>query len=139
MTFDTTAFVRLDALQMFDKSASGASFTTSTGDILEASSYGPGVFRMRVGPSTLPDYGLVVGRAKACKVEHGENGAWRLTSGESTLEISSSPLRFFQNRLRKRPYRPSPLPAVRCLMILNFLHWVALWDMTTSIITRMGV
>jgi len=94
MTFDTTAFVRLDALQMFDKSASGASFTTSTGDILEASSYGPGVFRMRVGPSTLPDYGLVVGRAKACKVEHGENGAWRLTSGESTLEISSAPLRF---------------------------------------------
>src|SRR6185295_11716171 len=72
MTFDTTAFVRLEALQMFDKSASGTSFTTSTGDILEVSCYGPGVFRMRVGPSTLPDYGLVVGRAKACKVEHGE-------------------------------------------------------------------
>ena len=94
MTFDTTAFVRLEALQMFDKSASGTSFTTSTGDILEVSCYGPGVFRMRIGPSTLPDYGLVVGRTKACKVEHGENGTWKLTSGESTLEISSAPLRF---------------------------------------------
>ena len=81
MTFDTTAFVRLDALQMFDKSASGASFTTSTGDILEVSCYGPGVFRMRVGPSTQPDYGLVVGRTKACTVEHGENGAWKFTCG----------------------------------------------------------
>ena len=62
MTFDATAFLRLDALQSLGASASGASFATSTGDILEVSCYGPGVFRLRVGPSTRPDYGLVVGR-----------------------------------------------------------------------------
>ena len=60
-TLDATAFVRLDALQSLGASASGASFATSTGDILEVSCYGPGVFRMRVGPNTQPDYGLVVG------------------------------------------------------------------------------
>ena len=61
MTFDTTAFLRLDALQSLGASASGASLATSTGDILEVSCYGPGVFRLRVGASTKPDYGLVVG------------------------------------------------------------------------------
>ena len=49
---------------------------------------------MRVGPSTQPDYGLVVGRTKACAVEQGESGVWKFTSGESTLEILSTPLRF---------------------------------------------
>ena len=94
MTFDTTAFVRLDSLQILDRSASGASLATSTGDILEVSCYGPGVFRMRVGPTTQPDYGLVVGRSKPCTVEQGESGTWKFTAGESTLEITSTPLRF---------------------------------------------
>ena len=94
MTFDTTAFVRLDALQILDRSASGASLATSTGDILEVSCYGPGMFRMRVGPSTQPDYGLIVGRTKACTIEQGEGGGWKFTAGDTTLEILSTPLRF---------------------------------------------
>ena len=68
MHFDTTAFLRLDAPGSLGTSAAGASFATSTGDILEASCYGPGVFRLRVGPNTRPDYGLVQGRGKACTV-----------------------------------------------------------------------
>ncbi len=94
MTFDPTAFVRLDALQSLGASASGASLATSTGDILEVSCYGPGVFRLRVGPSTRPDYGLVVGRTKACSVAPGEGGAWVFTAGDSALEITATPLRF---------------------------------------------
>ena len=31
-------------------------------------SYGPGVFRLRAGPDTRPDYGIVAGRAQACAV-----------------------------------------------------------------------
>src|SRR5262245_1438353 len=94
MTFDPTAFVRLDALQGLDRSASGLSLATSTGDILEVSCYGPGVFRLRVGPGTQPDYGLVVGRTKACTVEPGEGGGWKFTAGESMLELMATPLRF---------------------------------------------
>ena len=58
------------------------------------SCYGPGVFRLRVGPSTKPDYGLVVGRTKACTVAHEEGGAWTFTAGDTTLEITATPLRF---------------------------------------------
>ena len=86
MTLDATAIVRLDALQALDRSASGLSLATSTGDILEVSCYGPGVFRIRVGSNTRPDYGLVVGRTKACTVEHGEGGGWKLVASTVRLE-----------------------------------------------------
>ena len=42
--------IALDALQSVGTSATGAAFATSTGDILEVSCYGPGVFRLRAGP-----------------------------------------------------------------------------------------
>src|SRR5262245_45792778 len=94
MTLDATAFVRLDALQSLDRSASGLSLATSTGDIFEVSCYGPGVFRMRVGPGTQPDYGLVVGRTKACTTEQADGGGWKFTAGDSMLEVMPAPLRF---------------------------------------------
>ena len=94
MQFDTTALVRLDALQSLDRSASGAAFATSTGDIFEVSCYGPGVFRLRAGPNTQPDYGFIVGRTKACVVAPAENGATTFTAGETTLEMRAVPLRF---------------------------------------------
>ncbi len=94
MTLDATPILRLDALQSLDTSASGVSLATSTGDILEVTCYGPGVFRLRAGPSTQPDYGLVIGRAKACAVEPGEDGAWTFTAGDATLELAAAPLRF---------------------------------------------
>jgi alpha-D-xyloside xylohydrolase len=93
MHFDTTAFLRLDAPGSLGTSAAGASFATSTGDILEASCFGPGVFRLRVGPNTRPDYGLVQGRGKACKVTVA-NGVTTLSLGDSALEIAGRPLSF---------------------------------------------
>lgn len=94
MHFDSTAFLRLDSPQSLGASASGAAFATSTGDVLEVSCYGPGVFRLRVGPNTKPDYGLVQGRTKACTVAPGEGGCWTFTAGDTALEIASAPLRF---------------------------------------------
>jgi alpha-D-xyloside xylohydrolase len=94
MSLDPTAYVRLEALQGLGTTASGASLATSTGDILDVSCFGPGVFRLRVGPSAKPDYGLVVGRAKPCGVEQREDGRWNFTAGETTLELAAAPLRF---------------------------------------------
>jgi alpha-D-xyloside xylohydrolase len=93
MLFDFQSFIRLDEPQSLGATASGAAFATSTGDIIEVTCYGPGVFRVRAGPNTLPDYGLVVGRAKACETRRGEDGRWSFTAGDTTLELAGSPLR----------------------------------------------
>ena len=50
MPFDPGSFVRLDSPQSLGASASGASFATSTGDILEVSCYGPGTLPAPRGP-----------------------------------------------------------------------------------------
>ena len=55
MRLDTTAFIRLDAPNSLGANASGAAFATNTGDILEIACFGPGIFRLRVGPNTRPD------------------------------------------------------------------------------------
>jgi alpha-D-xyloside xylohydrolase len=94
MNFDTTSYLRLDALESLGVTPSGGAYTTSTGDVLEVSCYGPGVFRLRVGPRTRPDYELVVGRAKACTSAEGPGGARTFASGDAVLEITPSPLRF---------------------------------------------
>ena len=94
MTFDTTAYIRVDASGGLGASASGASFATSTGDILEVTSFGPGVFRLRVGPNTRPDYGLVQGRAQRCDVAQPTPGSWSFTAGDARLELRCTPLAF---------------------------------------------
>jgi alpha-D-xyloside xylohydrolase len=92
--FNPTNYQRIEDPRAIDTSASGATFATSTGDILEAASFGPGIFRLRVGPNTRPDYGIVVGRSKSCAVAQPAPGVTTLTSGDATLEISGGPLRF---------------------------------------------
>ena len=68
MQLDTTAFIRVTASGSLGMSASGGAFATSTGDVLEVASFGPGVFRLRIGANTRPDYGLVIGRAQRCDI-----------------------------------------------------------------------
>src|ERR1700674_1508291 len=92
MLLDTTAFIRLDAPNSLGASASGAAFATNTGDILEVACFGPGIFRLRVGPNTCPDYGLVLGRAQRGDVAHPAPGVWTFTSGNARLEIGGEPL-----------------------------------------------
>jgi hypothetical protein len=55
MQLDPAAYLRLEAPHSLGTTASGASFATSSGDILEVSSYGAGIFRLRLGPTTRPD------------------------------------------------------------------------------------
>ena len=81
---DPTAFLRLDAPNSLGSTATGASFATSTGDVLEVSCYGPGVFRLRAGPNTRPDYGIVTGRVKPCEIAQPAPDTWTFTSGDST-------------------------------------------------------
>jgi hypothetical protein len=107
MPFDPAGFLRLDALQSAGTSATGAAFATSTGDMLEVGSCGPGVIRLRVGPSTRPDYGLVAARAKACAVEKDAEGTWTFAAGETTFELTPEPLRF---RLARSPTSTSAAP-----------------------------
>src|ERR1700692_3963621 len=92
MKLDTTAFIRLDAPNSLGASASGAAFATNTGDILEVACFGPGIFRLRVGPNTCPDYGLVLGRAQRCDVAQPAPAVWTFTSGSARVEIGGAPL-----------------------------------------------
>jgi alpha-D-xyloside xylohydrolase len=93
MQLDPTAYIRLNAPQRLGTSGSGGEFATSTGDVLEVASYGPGVFRLRVGPNTKPDYGLVLGRAQRCDVAQREAGVWSFSSGSTRLELTGEPLK----------------------------------------------
>ncbi|MDH5285296.1 MAG: alpha-xylosidase [Betaproteobacteria bacterium] len=92
--FDPTNYVRLEDPHPIDTSATGASFATSTGDLLEVTSYGPGVFRLRLGPHGKPDYGILVGKSKPCTVAVPQSGITTFTSGDASLEIGGGPLRF---------------------------------------------
>ncbi len=94
MLLDPTAYLRLEALNSFGSTSTGISFATSTGDLLEITTYGNGTFRLRLGPNARPDYGLVVGRAKPCTIAQPAAGMWTIGSGEAVLEITGSPLRF---------------------------------------------
>ena len=91
--FDPSVHLPLDALGSLGATASGIAFATTTGDILELSAWGPGVFRVRAGPDTRPDYGIVQGHAQACTVTQPAPGTWALVAGDAALEITAAPLR----------------------------------------------
>ena len=93
MQLDPTAYIRLNAPNSLGTSGSGGEFATSTGDVLEVACYGPGVFRLRVGPNTKPDYGLVLGRAQRCDVAQPQEGVWTFSSAGARLEITGEPLK----------------------------------------------
>ena len=90
--FNPANYVRLEDPRAIDTSAAGAR-CNSTGDIFDVASYGPGVFRLRTGPNTRPDYGILVGRSKPCTVAKPDAATTTLTAGDAMLEISGGPLR----------------------------------------------
>ena len=93
MLLDPAAYLRLDVEGSLGSTSTGASFATSTGDMLEVTAYGGGTFRLRLGPNTRPDYGLLVGRAQTCAMAQPEPGVWTFASGDATLELYGAPLR----------------------------------------------
>ena len=86
MHIDSAEYLRLDVVHALGSSATGASFATSSGDVLDVQCHGDGAFRLRVGPSTRPDYGLVVSRPKACTTSLVAPRTWAIASGDSRLE-----------------------------------------------------
>jgi alpha-D-xyloside xylohydrolase len=93
MQLDPSDYLRLDVPHSLGATAAGAAFATSSGDVLDVECFGEGTFRLRLGPNTRPDYGIVVGRASECTVAQRLPGVWTFTAGDSVLEISGSPLR----------------------------------------------
>ena len=92
MRLDRGDYLQIDASGGLGASASGASFATSTGDILEIGCFGPGIFRLRIGPDTRPDYGLIAARAQRCEVTQPSRGTWLFGAGDGALELSANPL-----------------------------------------------
>jgi alpha-D-xyloside xylohydrolase len=91
--FNPANYLRLESPHLIDATSSGASFATSTGDILEVTSYGPGAFRVRIGPNSRPDYGMLVGKSKACTIEQPQSDMARFAAGDAALAVGGGVLR----------------------------------------------
>ena len=91
MLFDTSAFLRVGIAGLVDATSASASFATTTGDMLEVSAYTDGAFRLRVGPTSRPDYGLVSGRTRSFTTLPAGANRWTLTNGDTALSIGGSP------------------------------------------------
>ena len=94
MLFDPSAYLRLDVEGSLGATATGASFATSTGDMLDVTAHANGAFRVRLGPHTRPDYGILVGRARACATDQPGPGTWTFANGDAVLELQAAPMRF---------------------------------------------
>lgn len=85
---------RLQGLKFIAKTAYGGRFDVD-GQTLEVTAHAAGVFRMRLGPKTLPDYGLLAtpdpsGPAPALiEVKNG----WKLYAGRHALKLKANPFR----------------------------------------------
>ena len=85
MQIDPADALRLDVLHALGTSATGASFATSSGDVLELQCYGAGAFRLRVGPAARADYAIVVARPQAATTTQSSRGAWTIAPTRSGL------------------------------------------------------
>ncbi|MGH8801889.1 MAG: TIM-barrel domain-containing protein, partial [Casimicrobiaceae bacterium] len=92
MRLDSTDYLPLDAPQCLGATPAGATFATSSGDIIELECFGDGAFRLRSGPNTRPDYGIVTGSARACTSDLTQAHRWTFDSGHAVLELSGPPL-----------------------------------------------
>jgi alpha-D-xyloside xylohydrolase len=93
MRFDATAYRRADTLTLREPKPGGGVFTTEIGELV-VSAQAPGVFRLRFGPDTKPDYGLLVQKGTlAAPLEPLPDGGYALSAGEARLELRPKPLR----------------------------------------------
>ena len=91
MRLDSAAYIRIELANGLGASPSGAAFATNTGDVLELTCYGVGVYRLRVGANTRADYGLLEARAQRCDVSASGSGTWTFAAGDTRLEIDAAP------------------------------------------------
>lgn len=92
MRLDPSDYLPLDAPQCLGVTSAGASFATSSGDIVEIECFGDGAFRLRSGPDTRPDYGIVTASPRPCAADVSHARRWSFDSGRSKLEVSGPPL-----------------------------------------------
>lgn len=86
-------FRGLSKARLLETTPAGARFETDEG-VLEASFYAPGIVRLRITLATAPDYGLLSAEPQQPPVQAAVvEGAARLQSGETALEILPEPLR----------------------------------------------
>lgn len=91
MLFDASAFLHVGIAGIVDATSASASFATSTGDMLEVTACAGGAFRLRMGPRTRPDYGLLVGRARSLSTVQREPGMWVIANDDAELTLGGSP------------------------------------------------
>ena len=135
---DAAEYLRLDVPHCLGATAAGASFATSSGDVLDVECFGPGAFRLRVGPNTRPDYGILVARPQACDVAQRAAGAWTFTSGESTLELGGLPLTIrlrWKNQVVLRSITDERIEGGTRLPTLGRLRQGGLWSAAFALAT----
>src|SRR5438067_1532821 len=102
MQLDSTRFARAVRLIQRERDARRVAFDLELSDRSTVpafvESYAEGVFRLRLGTQTLPDYGLVLAPARAIDAVVGPEGRVRVTSGGTTLILEQDPLRAILER-----------------------------------------
>ena len=87
-------------------------------------------------PTTRPDYGIIVGRAKACTVTQRSPGAWTFTSDPAILEIGGSPLTIrllWKDRVVLRSITDEQIDQATRLPTLGRLRQGGLWSAAFSL------
>jgi len=99
---DPARFARALRTVVRDRGESRVAFdlALSDGDTTPAfiEDYGDGAWRLRLGPRTLPDYGLVVASPRPVHAAVDEAGRVTLTSGATRLSLDQNPLRVVVER-----------------------------------------
>lgn len=100
LQFDSSQYKRFESLTHKSAAPASASFSTDDGLAVLVEASAPGVFRVRLGVSKLPNYKLLartepMGDALVEPIK----GGWKVQQGEDAIEILASPLRV--NLIRK--------------------------------------
>jgi alpha-D-xyloside xylohydrolase len=102
MQLDPTRFARAVRLIPVQREGSRTTFEVqlSDGRRLPAfvERYGADAFRIRLGPQTLPDYGLVVAQAQPLSMQSDAEGRMIVEGASSRLILDRDPLRFVLER-----------------------------------------
>src|SRR5690349_13172339 len=102
MQLDPTRFARavrfVDLVR--DRSQARFGVAMSDGAVMpgRVETYGDGVFRLRIGPQTLPDYGLVVAAATPLGETSDDDPRLAVCSGDAMLSLEQQPLRIRMER-----------------------------------------
>jgi len=106
MQLDPSRFARVRRCVASDRQthrlALDAQLTDGTGVPALLETYGDGVFRLRLGATTLPDYGPVLAKAQPIDASIDDEGRMRIVAGSTALVLEQDPLRMVLERTGSR-------------------------------------